>query len=71
VAGFTDAGNVFKNASDIDPSRIRGSAGFGVRYDSPIGPVRVDFGWKFSRMTFTGGTRERGWEFHFNIGEAF
>jgi len=71
VATFTDAGNVFKNASDIDLTRIRGSAGVGVRYDSPIGPVRLDYGWKFHRMTFEDGTRERGWEIHFNIGEAF
>jgi outer membrane protein insertion porin family len=71
VACFTDAGNVFQNAHDVDLSRLRGSAGFGLRYDSPIGPVRLDYGWKFSRMTFPSGVRERGWEFHFNIGEAF
>jgi len=71
VVGFTDAGNVFQNAHDVDLSRIRGSAGFGLRYDSPIGPVRLDYGWKFSRLTFPNGMRERGWEFHFNIGEAF
>ncbi len=71
VAGFTDGGNVFANARDVDLSRLRGSAGMGLRYDSPLGPVRLDFGFKFSRMTFSGGTRERGWEFHFNIGEAF
>ncbi len=71
VAGFTDAGNVFAKASDVDLTRLRGSAGFGLRYDSPIGPIRLDFGFKFSRMTFGSGARERGWEFHFNIGEAF
>jgi outer membrane protein insertion porin family len=71
VVGFTDAGNVFQNAHDVALSQLRGSAGFGLRYDSPIGPVRLDYGWKFSRNTFQNGVRERGWEFHFNIGEAF
>ncbi|MFI5177438.1 MAG: POTRA domain-containing protein [Vicinamibacterales bacterium] len=68
---FTDSGNVFAQAADVDLSRLRGSAGFGVRYDSPLGPIRLDFGRKFSRIVYSGGQRERGWEFHFNIGEAF
>jgi outer membrane protein insertion porin family len=71
LVGFTDAGNVFQNARDVSLSQVRGSAGFGLRYDSPIGPVRLDYGWKFTRNTFQNGVRERGWEFHFNIGEAF
>jgi outer membrane protein assembly factor BamA len=71
AALFTDSGNVFAKARDVDLSRLRGSGGFGVRYDSPLGPVRVDVGYKFSRIVYSGGTRERGWEFHFNIGEAF
>ena len=71
LVGFTDAGNVFQKAHDVALSQMRGSAGFGLRYDSPIGPVRLDYGWKFTRNTFQNGVRERGWEFHFNIGEAF
>ena len=71
VAGFTDVGNVFKNATDVDLSRLRGTGGFGLRYDSPIGPIRTDFGYKFTREFYRNGTRERGWEFHFNLGEAF
>jgi outer membrane protein assembly factor BamA len=71
VAGFTDVGNVFKNAADVDLSRLRGTGGFGLRYDSPIGPIRTDFGYKFTRELYRNGSRERGWEFHFNLGEAF
>ena len=51
-------------------SRIRGSVGFGVRWDSPLGPLRVDFGFKTKREMTTSG-RERGWEYHLSIGEAF
>lgn len=71
VALFTDSGNVFKNATDLDLSRLRGTGGFGLRYDSPIGPIRTDFGYKFTRELYRNGSRERGWEFHFNLGEAF
>jgi outer membrane protein insertion porin family len=67
---FVDAGNVFAKARDIDLDRLRGAVGFGVRYDSPFGPVRLDFGFKLDRQVL-GGTRERGWSYHLNFGEAF
>ena len=69
LVGFIDGGNVFAQASDLDLSRIRGSVGFGVRWDSPLGPLRVDFGFKTKREMTTSG-RERGW-IHLSIGEAF
>jgi outer membrane translocation and assembly module TamA len=56
---------------DLDLGQLRGSLGVGVRYDSPIGPVRIDFGFKTNRLVFTSGQRERGWEYHLSIGEAF
>ncbi len=39
-----------------------GSWGFGMRYHTPIGPFRIDFGFP---------VREGGWEFHLNIGQLF
>jgi outer membrane protein insertion porin family len=70
VVGFVDAGNVFERAGDIDLGRLRSSVGFGVRYDSPLGPLRLDFGFKTRRRTVN-DARERGWEYHLSIGEAF
>jgi outer membrane protein assembly factor BamA len=70
VVGFVDAGNVFATASTLDITRLRGAAGFGMRYDSPLGPIRLDFGFKM-RPEIVGGTRERRWEYHLSIGEAF
>lgn len=70
IVGFTDAGNVFARARDLDFTRLRGAYGFGLRYDSPLGPVRLDFGIKMDRRV-VGSKRERGWEYHLNIGEAF
>jgi len=70
LVGFVDGGNVFARASDIRPGDFRGSAGLGIRYRSPLGPLRLDFGFKLDRKMFS-GKRERGWEFHLSIGEAF
>jgi outer membrane protein assembly factor BamA len=46
MAGFVDTGNVFALASDINPNEFRTSIGGGIRYKSPIGPLRVDLGFK-------------------------
>lgn len=70
VAGFTDAGNVFPKAGAIDFRRLRAAVGFGIRYNSVLGPIRVDLGFKTERLMMA-GQRERGWEYHINIGEAF
>lgn len=70
AVAFVDAGNVFATASTLDVTRLRGASGFGVRYDSPLGPIRLDFGFKM-KPTIVGGDRERRWEYHLSIGEAF
>ena len=70
VVGFVDAGNVFDRVSHLRLRSIRGAAGFGFRYRSPIGPIRVDLGFNLDRQEFT-GSRERLTAFHFSIGQAF
>lgn len=70
AVGFLDGGNVFGRASQLDIKRLRAAAGFGVRYDSPLGPLRLDFGFKLRPRT-SDGRPERGWEYHLSIGEAF
>ena len=70
AVAFLDGGNVFPEASDLDLSRIRGTAGVGVRYDSPFGPLRLDFGFKMDRLVIA-GRRESAWEYHLSIGEIF
>ena len=68
---FTDAGNVFKTASDIRLDELRFSSGLGFRYRSPIGPLRVDWGFKLgTRLLLTGG-RERSNVLHISLGQAF
>ncbi|MCC6165321.1 MAG: BamA/TamA family outer membrane protein [Acidobacteria bacterium] len=71
AAGFIDAGNVFQRVSNLDLARIRGAAGVGVRYLSPIGPIRVDLGFKLSPMTFANGMKESRTALHITVGQAF
>ena len=59
VVGFVDAGNVFNRVGDFDFGEIRPTTGFGFRYKSPIGPIRVDLGFKLDRQTLPDGSFER------------
>ena len=69
--GFFDAGNVFEQAGDIRLTDLRPAAGFGLRYRSPLGPLRFDLGFNLDRQTLPNGARERGTVFHLSIGQAF
>jgi outer membrane protein assembly complex protein YaeT len=66
AAVFSDGGNVFDRVTEFELSELRGSVGFGVRYRSPIGPIRVDLGFKLDRRP----TEKRA-ALHFSIGQAF
>jgi translocation and assembly module TamA len=44
VAAFYDAGNALNDFDDLS-DQIAEGAGVGVRWHSPVGPVRVDFAW--------------------------
>ena len=67
---FVDGGNVFARASDLDLSQLRGSVGFGARYRSPIGAIRLDMGFKLDRRVI-GTALEPRYAVHFSIGQAF
>jgi outer membrane protein assembly complex protein YaeT len=71
LVGFVDAGNVWKLATDIDLTDLRTAAGFGVRYRSPLGPLRVDLGFKLDPRTLASGSRERAAILHISLGQAF
>ena len=46
VVGFVDTGNVYARVGTIDLSEMRTSVGGGIRYKSPVGPLRIDVGMK-------------------------
>lgn len=70
LVGFLDAGNVFLRASDVDLAELRAAAGFGIRYRSPLGPLRFDIGFKLDRRDFSRGI-ERRVVYHLSLGQAF
>jgi outer membrane protein insertion porin family len=63
---FFDMGNVWLSANDINPMKLKYTTGLGLRYNTPVGPLRVDYGVKLSRET----GESRG-EIHFSVGHAF
>jgi len=68
---FVDTGNVFATIADIDLGQLRTAVGFGARWKSPVGPLRLDFAWKLKPITFGNGTRENGFAWYITIGQAF
>jgi outer membrane protein assembly complex protein YaeT len=70
AAFFLDAGNVWARTSNFDLTDLLGAVGFGLRYHSPIGPIRLDLGFKLDRRVL-GGELEPRTALHFSIGQAF
>jgi outer membrane translocation and assembly module TamA len=68
---FLDGGNVFRRVDDFDLGEVRGAAGFGVRYRSPIGPLRFDLGFKLDRRLLPNGQQERPTALFISLGQAF
>jgi len=63
---FFDIGNVWSEPSKIRTADLRSGAGFGLRYLTPVGPIRVDYGWKLGRKH-----GESIGEFSFSIGYPY
>jgi outer membrane protein assembly complex protein YaeT len=70
AALFADTGNVYERVTQIDPGELRAAVGFGLRYRSPVGPLRFDVGFKVDRREI-GGRLEPRRAFHFSFGQAF
>jgi outer membrane protein assembly factor BamA len=71
AVGFVDGGNVFSRAGDLRLQDLRAAAGFGLRYQSPIGPFRIDLGFKLNRRELAPGRLERRNVLHISLGQAF
>ena len=71
VVGFLDAGNVYSTVNRLSLGDIRAGAGFGLRYNSPVGPIRFDFGFKLGALRTYGPVREDRFALHISIGQAF
>ena len=72
---FVDGGNVWQTWRDVNAGRMRWGGGVGVRVDTPVGPLRLEYGWKFSRKSLVAsdGTvvRESPGELFLSFGNPF
>ena len=70
TAFFVDGGNVFDRVTNMDLGDLHGAIGVGLRYRSPVGPIRIDVGFKLDRREL-GGSLEPRAVWHLSIGQAF
>jgi outer membrane protein assembly complex protein YaeT len=71
---FLDGGNVWTNPWDFNLNDIRYDVGPGLRYQTPIGPIRADLGYQLNPipgLVINGELQQRRFRFHFSIGQAF
>lgn len=68
LIGFLDAGDVQAGQGAFKPSQWNFAAGPGIRYDSPVGLIRLDAGF---HLNDPGVYEEPFWAVHFGWGEAF
>ena len=64
--GFTDIGNVWGEREKITGSSLRASAGIGLSWISPVGPLRISWG-----VPIKSQSNDRIEKFQFQIGAAF
>jgi outer membrane protein assembly complex protein YaeT len=64
---FLDAGSVLADSFSFDYDALRYASGLGLRYDTPVGPLRIDWGYQLNPQD-PGRTHHR---FYFSIGQAF
>jgi outer membrane protein assembly factor BamA len=78
VVVFTDAGRVTTRPEYLDPFEVNElfwAAGAGLRYNTPVGPLRFDLGYRLNRHNqLELVSDDTVWDrvaFHLSIGEAF
>ena len=66
LAAFFDIGNVYGFKTKFDLTELRKAAGGGLRWVSPFGAIRVDYGFNLDRRP-----GEKAANFHFSVGSPF
>jgi outer membrane protein insertion porin family len=63
---FLDGGELWANQENLPASGLRSSVGLGLRYETLVGPIRLDYGYKINRRE---GESPSRW--HLTIGYPF
>jgi len=73
IVAFLDGADVAQNLSAIEVPNLHWAPGFGLRYQTPVGPVRFDIGYRVNRgqdvRPVSGPLDRLAW--HLAIGQAF
>lgn len=64
---FVDGGMVGPEARDVAISDWKYGGGGGIRFKTPVGPIRLDYGYKLNRDE----NDNDPWRLHFSLGESF
>lgn len=67
LVGFYEAGNVYSNPYPNFKEKILQSTGLGIRYHTPVGPLRCDVGIPLNPRKHV----DNGCEIYFSIGQSF
>ncbi|HUK13232.1 MAG TPA: BamA/TamA family outer membrane protein [Thermoanaerobaculaceae bacterium] len=71
---FLDGGNIWQAWRQIAAGDLRWGAGLGIRVETPVGPLRLEYGWKFDRLligTPPNAVREAPGELFLSFGNPF
>lgn len=60
---FGDAGNLYRNVREVDPTRLFRGAGLGITLVTPFGPLGLDYGYGFDKDN-------PGWKLAFRFGQG-
>lgn len=79
LAIFLDGGQIWQRYNEMDLADLQFGTGAGLRYRSPVGPIRLDIGYKINPndgdLGILNGVDKGGrfarWGLHFSIGQAF
>ena len=66
AALFFDVGQVWSDPNNVNLGQLRSGAGFGLHYQTPVGPIRLEYGLKLDRKP-----GEDAGAFAFSVGYPF
>lgn len=64
IGAFYDAGGIWREPTEINPTRLLRGAGIGAMLVTPFGPLGLDWAYGFDKD-------RPGWQLHFKFGQGF
>lgn len=74
LTGFLDGADIGRRPGELDLPNLHYAAGLGLRYLTPVGAIRFDYGFRLNRRSEAPWTCSGTFDcaaFHFTLGQAF